>query len=82
MDHIGLVSFDREETPNAFLAVDPENVNTNFEATLKIKTLEGYGLIMYLTNDDQVISRIIHVYKQFHSLLHKYISLNITFAAI
>ena len=49
-----IVSFNREETPNAFLAMDPVNVNTNFEATLKIKTLETDGLIMYLTNDDQV----------------------------
>lgn len=34
-----VVSFN-QDIPNAYIAMDPENVNLDFQTTLKVKTLE------------------------------------------
>ncbi len=47
------MSFASDE-PDAYIAMDPVNVDQDFETTMKIKTLERDGLVFYVADDTQV----------------------------
>ena len=48
-----IVSF-ASDAQDAYIAMDPVNVDQDFETTMKIKTLERDGLIFYVSDDTQV----------------------------
>ncbi len=49
-----IVSF-AEDDDSAYIAMDPVNVDENFQATMKIKSTQDNGLIFYVSDDVQVI---------------------------
>ena len=51
-----IVSFPQDVT-GSYIAMDPVNVDQDFQATMKIKTLERDGLIFYSADDTQVSVR-------------------------
>ena len=48
-----IVSFERE-VDDAYIAMPPVDINTNFAMTMKVKTLDKDGLVFYTTDDTQV----------------------------
>ena len=50
-----IVSFNGETT-GAYISVDPVDVDTEFQLTLKMKTAQADGLVYYVTDDRRVSS--------------------------
>ena len=48
-----IVSFERE-VDDAYIAMPPVDIETNFAMTMKVKTLDKDGLVFYTTDDSQV----------------------------
>ena len=55
------------EVENAYIAMEPISINTKFQATMKFKSEQHDGLIMYVANDTQVRTFILYWWEKVHT---------------